>query len=94
MWRSRCCRNNSYDGPRAGAESDWFQRIEKTIYSGGRFGVEPARGTPFLCSPESTRSYRAVRSGEGVQLEASRQAAEWVRCQVVRQRDDALSEAP
>jgi len=69
---------NRYDGPIAGAERDWVQRITKTIYPGGRFEVDPARGTPLLCDPELASSNNVAAVGDDLHLAAT--SSQYMRC--------------
>ena len=69
---------NRLDGPPAGAEHDWFQRITATLYPGGRFEFERANGVPFKCVPESTRSIKVVT--ETARVIVGAQGSQYIRC--------------
>jgi len=58
------------DGPPVAAEHDWFQRITATLYPGGRFEFERAKGVPFTCAPESTRTNQVVNEAARVVIGA------------------------
>jgi len=61
---------NPYQGPLAGAEIDWPQRISGYLRPGGRFDSFSSTALPLQCAPQSIRSEGMRRLDDYLELES------------------------
>jgi hypothetical protein len=69
---------NNYEGPLAGAEKDWPQRISASLRAGGRFDKASAPALPLQCTQQAVRASNVKVIDDYLQL--GPQGSQFIRC--------------